>query len=46
MKHHQLLMILANIYLAAVFAVEGMSLAAFICGVVFGIAAIIGVWKE
>lgn len=46
MKNHELMMILANIYLAAVFAVEGMSVAAFTTGVIFGAAAIIGVWRE
>ncbi len=45
MKTHQLLMILANIYLAAVFAVEDMSVAAFTTGVIFGAAAIIGQWR-
>ena len=46
MKKHELLMILANIYLASVFAVERLSVAAFTCGVIFGIAALICVWRD
>ena len=46
MKTSQLLFLTAQMYLAAAFAVEGMSFAAVVIGVIFSISACWHVWKE
>ena len=46
MKESQLLFLTAQMYFAAAFAVEGMSFAAVVIGVIFGLMAVWKVWRE
>ena len=46
MKDHQLLFLTAQMYFAAAMAVEGLSFAATIIGLIFALIAVWGVWND